>query len=318
MNAARAARQVYGSSPIKRRRRTRAEVEGLREAIHDTLQAIQPATLRQLFYRLVVAGVIAKQETQYKAVGRQLLLMRRAGDVPYSWVADNTRWMRKPTSFSDVDEALAHTARCYRRALWDEQDAYVEVWCEKDALAGVIYQETAPYDVPLMVTKGFASESFLYEAAQIIAEADKPAHLYYFGDHDPSGVHIDRATRRHLERMADGADITFTRVAVLPEQIAELNLPTRPTKKTDSRSKTFAGESVEVDAIDPPRLRAMVRECIERHIDRRALDTVRVAERNERLLFDRLRFALKRGLRLPPLAEGGDGPDGAEGGDGDE
>ena len=31
----------------------------------------------------------------------------------------------------------------YRRSLWDEQPVYVEIWLEKEALAGVLYGETA-------------------------------------------------------------------------------------------------------------------------------------------------------------------------------
>jgi hypothetical protein len=73
-----------------------------------------------------------------------------------------------------------------------------------------------------------------------------------------------------------------------PEQIVEWGLPTRPTKKTDGRSKGFEGESVEVDAIEPTRLRQIVRECIERHVDRRALAVLKTAERSERELFSRL------------------------------
>jgi hypothetical protein len=46
-----------------------------------------------------------------------------------------------------------------------------------------------------------------------------------------------------------------------------MNLPTRPTKATDSRAKLFSGESVEVDAIPPKVLRALVSDCITRHID---------------------------------------------------
>lgn len=42
--------------------------------------------------------------------------------------------------------------RFYRERLCDEiSDASVEVWCEKDALAGVILEVTAEYDVLLMV-----------------------------------------------------------------------------------------------------------------------------------------------------------------------
>ena len=50
-----------------------------------------------------------------------------------------------------------------------------------------------------------------------------------------------------------------------------MNLPTRPTKKTDSRSRNFDGaESVEVDAISPADLRALVDACIVPHIDKAA------------------------------------------------
>jgi hypothetical protein len=166
--------------------------------------------------------------------------------------------------------------------VWDDQDAYVEIWTEKDALAGVLLEETRTWDVPLMVSKGFSSVTYLYEAAKAIEAEGKPAYLYYFGDHDPSGVHIDRAIERRLREFAPEADIHFERVAVRPEQIRQWDLPTRPTKKTDSRSKGFDGESVEVDAIAPAQLRALVRECIEQHVDRDALERTRETERLER------------------------------------
>jgi hypothetical protein len=154
-------------------------------------------TVRQIFYRAVSSGIVTKSEADYKnVVGRLLLLMRRRGDLPYSWVADNTRWMRKPASFDSVQDALAQTARTYRRNLWADQGALVEVWCEKDALAGVLYAVTADYDVPLMVSRGFASASFLFEAAEAIKEAARPAFIYYFGDHDPSGVSRVTSTPR--------------------------------------------------------------------------------------------------------------------------
>src|SRR5262249_51806203 len=149
------------------------------------------------------------------------------GRVPYKWIADNTRWMRKPRTWSSLDTMLQDAAASYRRALWDDQDVYVEIWSEKDALAGVIFEVTREWDVPLMVTKGFPSESYLYEAAQYISELGKPAYLYYFGDHDPSGVAIDPSTEKGLRRLAPDAEIHFVRVAVTPEQIRELQLPTR-------------------------------------------------------------------------------------------
>ena len=59
------------------------------------------------------------------------------GTLPYGWLTDNTRWQRKPDTFSSVEQALQDTAQFYRKALWADADAYVEIWLEKDALAGV-------------------------------------------------------------------------------------------------------------------------------------------------------------------------------------
>jgi hypothetical protein len=133
-----------------------------------------------------------------------------------------------------------------------------------------------------MVTRGYPSVSYLYEAAEAIAELGKPVYLYYLGDWDPSGVDITRSVERGVREFAPNAQIVFERIAVTQRQIDELALPTRPTKKTDSRSKNFSGESVEVDAIPPQVLRGLVKECIEKHIDRRVLARTRKIEAAER------------------------------------
>jgi len=281
---------VYSPRTIKRKqRRSRGEIAVIREALHAALEANHPATVRQIFYLLTTQGVIPKIEAEYKrTVIRLLVEMRVSGEIPFGWVADNTRWQRKPRTFPSLESALHNTARTYRRALWDDQESYVEIWCEKDALAGVLLEETAVWDVPLMVSRGFSSITYLHECAEAIKAQGKPAYLYYFGDHDPSGVAIDRAIERRLREFAPDAEIHFQRVAVTTDQIERWQLPTRPTKSTDSRSKNFAGESVEVDSIPPLQLRELVRQCIERHVDDRQLEITQIAERSERDLLLRL------------------------------
>jgi hypothetical protein len=205
-----------------------------------------------------------------------------AGEIPFGWIADNTRWQRKPTTYTSMESALRRTAEAYRRSVWDNQGVYVEVWLEKDALAGVLLEETAPWDVPLMVTRGYPSISYLKEAAEMIEYQGKPTFIYYFGDHDPSGRDIPRNVEERLREFAPGAELQFDTVAVTPEQIERLDLPTRPTKKSDSRSKGFEGESVEVDAIPPRTLRQIARRCITGHVDDGAYEQMMAAEREER------------------------------------
>lgn len=255
----------------------------------DILADEYPMTVRQMFYRLVSAGLVDKTEGEYKrTVARLLGQMRLRGEIPFGWIADGTRWMRKPESYGSVEAALRRTAAGYRRALWAEQDSHVEVWLEKDALAGVLFDVTAEFDVPLMVTRGYPSLTFLYDGAAVIAAKQKPAWIYYLGDLDPSGVDISRNVEARLREFAPKARIMFDRIAVSPYQIDLYKLATRPTKATDSRSQRFRGESVEVDAIPPATLRELVRGAIEAHIRPGSLDALRVAEESERSVLTRI------------------------------
>ena len=46
--------------------------------------------------------------------------------------------------------------------MWANRDVYVEIWCEKEALAGVLYPISEGFDVPLMVVKEFPSKGFVH------------------------------------------------------------------------------------------------------------------------------------------------------------
>jgi hypothetical protein len=226
-----------------------------------------------------------------------LLRLRKNGVIPWDWIADNTRWMRKPRSWRSAREAVKHMVQSYRRDLWANQKDYVETWTEKDAAAGVILEITSPWDVPLMVSRGFSSATFLHEAAEAIKEINKPTYIYYFGDDDPSGVIVDQVIERTLREFAPEAEIYFQRVAVTREQIDLWQLPTRPTKRQgNTHAKHFRGDSVELDAIPPEQLQELVRNCIEQHVDKRALEVTRAAEKSEKELL--LNFAKKLGKAI--------------------
>jgi hypothetical protein len=74
----------------------------------------------------------------------------------------------------------------------------------------------------------------------------------------------------------------FKRVAVTEVQVYELDLPTRPTKQSDSRARGFGDGSVEVDTIPPTVLRQIVEDAITQHIDPHQLEITQVYERSER------------------------------------
>jgi hypothetical protein len=274
---------VYVASDIKRFRRTKESITAIKSAIIDILEKDNPQTVRQVFYALTVRGVIKKEEIEYqRTVIRLLTEMREAEIIQFEWITDNTRLMRKPASFVDLKSCLTSTAHFYRRNVWSNMPVYVEVWVEKDALSGVLMTETEVYDVPLMTARGYSSISFLHSAAKAIKAKNKPAYIYHFGDLDPSGRDAARDIEAKLRRYAPDAEIHFECPAVTREQVEQWNLPTRPTKMTDTRAKKFVGTSVELDAIPAAKLRELVRGCIEQHIDQKNYEHLKIQEGSER------------------------------------
>jgi hypothetical protein len=273
-------------------RRTKADVIAIRNAIIDVIKDDPPMTVRQVFYQLVTRGVIEKTEAEYQGtVIRLMTELRLNGRLPYSWVVDESRRVRVTETYDNIEHALEQTAKFYRRSALEQSDDYVEIWVEKDALAGVMWDVASDYDVPLMVSRGMPSITFLHGSAVAIyraAERGKSTYIYQFGDHDPSGVLIPQTIERRLDEMCERLDCPppiVERVALTEEQIEEHNLPTRPTKREGNRHiGKFEGDSVELDALSPRVLRHMVREVIERHISPEATQALRVAEDSEREL----------------------------------
>lgn len=283
--------EIYGASTV-RKRRTQVELDAVDDAILTAVAAEHPVTLRGVYYRVVSAGAVDKTENGYRLVGRQVLKLRRSGRLPYHHITDGTRWISKPQTWDDVETMLDDAAASYRRALWRDQNVEVHVFTEKDAISGVIGSVTSKWDVPLGVLRGYASESFCYSMAESIRAAGKVVYVYQLGDHDPSGLDAWRDFQTKVsEFIRDKMRLcpaVFERIAVTPEQIAEFNLPTRPTKASDSRARSFEGGSVEVDAIPPTLMRELLEKAITQHIDPEAYRLHQIAEQSERDVLHRM------------------------------
>ena len=273
-------------------------MEDRAEALIAIVDRSKPCTVRQVFYQATVRGIVEKTEAGYAKVQRQLADLRRAGRIPFASIADNTRWRRKPVTFDSLTEAVEHTAQTYRRAVWSDVDVHVEVWLEKDALAGVLYPVTDLYDIPLMVSRGYASLSYLYEAASFMRELEKRVVILHFGDYDPSGQDAAAKIEATLREFAPEIEIQFFPLAVTERQIRRWRLPSRPTKQSDTRSRTWTGgDSVELDAIEANQLRALCRHWIEAIIPDGWLKTLQAAEESERELLANWAEAVTYGER---------------------
>lgn len=252
-------------------RRTSAQHQELAEAIVELVAAEAPMTVRQAFYVATTLELVPKDETTgYRVIGRHLRELRQSGRIPFEWIRDFSRTAHRPDVYPSVAEWAEGLETTFFRDLWLAAGLVCEVWCEKDTLVGPLLPVTQELRVPLLPCRGHASLSYLHTnvtelARRLDEEGMERATVFYVGDFDPTGENI----AEHVQRWtALAGRVEFVRLAVLPEQVLEWELPSRTTKGTDSRTPGFrarhgaAVESCEVEAIRPTVLRTLVRDAI--------------------------------------------------------
>jgi len=138
----------------------------------------------------------------------------------------------------------------------------VELWVEKDAIRNFVGDLAAKYRLSIQVTRGFASLS-MYRTALQRAEKRGTKKILYVGDHDPSGLLIDRIAEEEM-------GIKVHRIALTMEQIRRLKPPSIPVNKKDSRAKDYitkyGDRCWEVEALRPRTLYRIVEGEIRKHV----------------------------------------------------
>lgn len=242
-------------------------------------------TLRQLFYQFVSRDWLPNTVANYKRLGSLVNDGRLAGLIDWSAIEDRTRNLAALAHWDGPDDIVASCARQYRRDLWATQEYYLEVWIEKEALAGVFEGVCNRFRVPFLCCRGYTSQSEMYVAAKrFVGREPKHGVILHFGDHDPSGIDMTRDIQDRLSLF--GAEIELTRVALNMAQIEEHDPPPNPAKVTDSRfggyQAEYGDESWELDALNPTILAGLVEEQIDRYLDQAAWDTALAQEEAER------------------------------------
>ena len=165
-------------------------------------------------------------------------------------------------------------AQQFRLNRWDDQENYVEVWCEKDALSSVIEPTCRSYHVRFMANRGYSSATAMYDAAQRCVDALERGQnpvIIYLGDHDPSGMDMSRDVEDRLRLLSYDTPIETVRLALNYNQVEQYSPPPNPAKLTDSRATTYIArygmQSWELDALDPQTLDQLIAGEIERFMD---------------------------------------------------
>lgn len=200
---------------------------------------------------------------------------RLAGYLDWDAIEDRLRRTERNRHWSSHDEILQAAVDSWAIDKWAYQKIRVEVMCEKDAVAGILEPVCSLNDVPFTACRGYGSQSLFYRKGKEIQEillGGQHVVLLYFGDHDPSGLDMDRDIQSRLTDFTDLGDdfekyVHFHRIALTSGQIEKLMPPPNPAKSTDSRYKLyqeqFGNESWELDAIPPEYLEHILNGALE-------------------------------------------------------
>ncbi len=198
---------------------------------------------------------------------------RMAGLIDWDAFEDRTRELETKLRLNNPLHAVETIRDQYGLDMWENQDVRVQVWIEKEALAGVVEDVCTRYDVPYFSCRGYMSLSSIWRMGRSMRPKQSiKTIILHLGDHDPSGVDMTRDNRDRLQTFArdrwqDYHNVEVRRIALNMDQIRQYDPPPNPTKFTDSRAEEYIREhgyeSWELDALEP----AVINDLIEKHIN---------------------------------------------------
>jgi len=243
--------------PKKFQARTLATIAQADTIINEYQAAGFNLTLRQLYYQFVARDLIENSDREYNKLGRTISDARLAGLVDWDAIEDRVRNLKTLPTWETGADLLTSAVNQFKTNKWLDQDYYVEVWIEKDALIGVIEPVCQELEVPYFASRGYNSQSEMWRAGKRFKAALNRAQyplIIYLGDHDPSGLDMSRDITDRMTEFT-GRIAHIERIALNMDQVDQYKPPPNPTKQKDTRSndyiKRFGGSSWELDALDP-------------------------------------------------------------------
>jgi hypothetical protein len=253
---------------------------GLLDQVRDVLEeytAFLPLTCRQVFYRLVGAHGYDKTERAYDRLCEMLNRARRAELIEMDAIRDDGGQRIEPQAWDDAEHFIGAVRKQAERIRLDRQEGQptrLVLLCEAAGMAPQLARAVEDYGLPVISSGGFESVTEKHRLAIELSQCPEPVEVLHIGDHDPSGAHLFLALAEDVEAfgLRYGLLVTFIRLAVTPDQIAALALPTAPAKVSDNRA--FGGETCQAEAIAPDVLARIVQDAVDERLDRAAFDAV--------------------------------------------
>jgi hypothetical protein len=257
------------------------------EIIDEYRAAGYRLTLRQLYYKFIARDLFpndwideaynlkhglapdTKNTTKnYSRLGGIINDGRLAGKIDWDAIEDRTRNLHKLQMWKRPRDIIKSAANWYLTDKWKTQKYRIEVWIEKEALAGVFVRICDELEIPFFACRGYNSQSEMWRAGRRLCNWEDMGYktvILYFGDHDPSGLDMPRDIQKRLKMF--GSKVKVETLALTMGQINQYDPPPNPAKGTDSRYRRYVAElgiedSWELDALEPDVLSQLVEDRV--------------------------------------------------------
>lgn len=163
------------------------------------------------------------------------------------------------------------------------------IFGEKASLEDVLIPIARAKEADLYLPTGEISDTLVHRIAKEAAEDGRPLVMFTLADCDPAGRQMPVSIGRKLQALRD---LKFPKlrfevvpVALNPDQVEELGLPSTPLKETEKRAdrwrEAFGIEQTEIDALAtlrPDVLREIVERAFDPYLDRDLRKRVTLAQ----------------------------------------
>lgn len=269
-------------------------------------------TLRQTFYQCVARAIIPNTVKEYGKLSTLLTSARYAGEIDWDSIEDRGRVPKFPAQFEDVKDLVESACYSYRLDRWKDQKCYIELFCEKEALASVLAPIARKWHIHFCVNKGYSSATAMHDLSVRLREpmeAKKRCIILYLGDFDSSGLDMIRDISDRIREFLTSQEeydkneelvwqteggfadwfveenFEVHPIALTAEQIRKYNPPPNPAKMTDPRAQNYVREhgnqSWEVDALRPEVMIRVVEDSIRRFVDVEKMEIIEAKEQED-------------------------------------
>jgi 5S rRNA maturation endonuclease (ribonuclease M5) len=201
----------------------------------QSLKEGQYTTIRHLYYKVKGFSPIS-----YQTLGQHLTKLRKEEDLDDSKIADYTRKKidleAYPLSFKDREEFINtylgsdSLISWFSKHYWENTSAYFELWIEKEAVSSVVEEVCKEYKIPVFISKGFCSHTWLKNLSSEIENRinripNQQVIILILTDRDKHGDDIDYAIRRSLWgksaewKEASPANLSIKRIGLTEDQV---------------------------------------------------------------------------------------------------